>query len=81
MNWLTITPTQIELELDGTTPLALLESFLDKLTFEPLPGFVVEYLGAGEIFRLDGNFYNEINYRVSILTPAPDIPLEIDQVV
>lgn len=81
MNWLTITPTTIELELDGATPLALLESLLDKLTASPLPGFVVEYIGAGEIFRLDGNLYDQVEYRITTITPAPELPLDIGEIV
>lgn len=81
MDWLTITPTTIELELDGETPLALLESLLDKLSASPLPGFVVEYRGSGEIFKLDGKFYDQVEYRITAITPSPEFPLEINNMV
>lgn len=81
MNWLTITPTQIELDLDGTTAIALLQSLLDKIEQSPQTGIISEFKGAGEIFRLDGNLYNQAEYKLSIIQASPAIPLEFDSIV
>lgn len=81
MNWLTITPTQIELDLDGTDALGLLQSLLDKIEQTPSTGIISEFKGAGEIFRLDGNLYNQAEYKLSIIQASPLIELSISEIV
>lgn len=81
MDWLIITPTQIELELDGTDPLALLQSLLDKLEQSPQTGIISEFKGSGEIFRLDGNLYNQAEYKLSVIQASPPIPLNLGDMV
>jgi hypothetical protein len=81
MNWITITPTEIELELDGTTAIALLQSLLDKLEQSPQTGIISEFKGAGEIFRLDGNLYNQAEYKLSLIQASPPIPLNLGDIV
>jgi hypothetical protein len=81
MNWITITPTEIELELDGTTAIALLQSLLDKLEQSPQPTVISEFKGAGEIFRLDGNLYNQAEYKLSLIQESPPIPLNLGDIV
>jgi hypothetical protein len=81
MNWLTLTPTQIELDLEGTTALALFQSLLDKIEQTPNPGIESQFLGSGEIYRLDGQLYTQAEYRVSAITLAPPMPLVIADIV
>ncbi|UAJ73727.1 hypothetical protein IQE94_05450 [Synechocystis sp. PCC 7339] len=80
MNWLTITPTQIELELEGTTPLALLESLLDKVSTAGLGSVAGGFAESGLIYRFDGQLYDYADYKLQIITEAPEINLNIEDI-
>jgi hypothetical protein len=80
MDWLTITPTHIELELEGETPLALLASFLEKMQTAGLERAAVGWVGGGLIYRFDGNLYDYAEYRFQAITPAPDIELDLESI-
>lgn len=81
MTWLTITPTQIELELDGETPLALLESLLEKLAPPGIDGVAAGFVEAGQIFRFDGNLYDYADYKLQIILEAPEVNLNLEDMV
>ncbi len=81
MNWLTLTPTELRLTLDGTDALSLLQSLLDKIEQSPNPSIESKFLGSGEIIRLDGILYNQAEYRVSVIQSSPVIDLMIGDIV
>jgi hypothetical protein len=81
MNWLIITPTQIEIELEGTTPLALLESLLDKISTAGLGSVAGGFVESGLIYRFDGQLYDYADYNLQIITESPEINLNLGDMV
>lgn len=81
MDWVTLTPTELRLTLDGNDALSLLQSLLDKIEQSPNPSIESKFLGSGEIIRLDGVLYNQAEYRVSVIQQSPAIDLNVEDIV
>ena len=80
-NFITPSANMIYLTLNGSNREELVKDLLEKISQENLKNLSVTDEGTQEVYRLDGNLYEQTTYRITYTTPSNSPKVDPDNVV